>query len=314
MGKLVNGKWHNIWYDTESNKGEFVREDASFRNCLGNNRFPIEKDRYHLYVSYACPWAHRTLIFRKLKKLDQIISYSAVKPLMMENGWELDADSPGPEPLKYLYEVYCRTQSDYTGRVTVPVLWDKKNKEIVCNESSEIIRMFNTVFNDLTGENTDYYPEALKNEIDEINTFIYNNINNGVYRAGFATTQEVYNSAVHSLFKALDEIEARLSRQDYLIANTLTEADWRLFTTLIRFDSVYYGHFKCNIRSIESYPNLSKYIKKLYNFPSIKETVRFDQIKQHYYESHTSINPTQIVPVGPQIEYEISEKQKEKIT
>lgn len=313
MGKLINGKWHNIWYETESNKGEFIREDASFHNLLGTEKFPIEKDRYHLYVSYACPWAHRTLIFRKLKKLDEIITFSTVKPLMQENGWELDPDSPGPEPFNYLYEVYCKTQEDYTGRVTVPVLWDKKNKEIVCNESAEIIRLFNTAFNDLTGDKTNYYPKNLQAEIDEINTFIYDTINNGVYKAGFATTQEAYNSAVHSLFQALDEVEARLSRQDYLVANTLTEADWRLFTTLIRFDTVYYGHFKCNIRSIESYPNLSSYIRRLYNFPDIGETVKFNHIKQHYYGSHTSINPTQIVPIGPLIQYEIPEKKKEAI-
>ncbi len=306
MGLLIDGKWRDKWYDTESSKGEFIREDAQFRYQLtadgADGSFPAAKDRYHLFVSLACPWAHRTLIFRKLKQLEDYIGVTVVKPEMLQHGWELQQQTPLGH-LDYLHQVYTAAKPDYSGRVTVPILWDKQTKQIVNNESAEIIRFFNSAFNHLTGNDADFYPKPLRDDIDSINSFVYKNINNGVYRAGFATTQSAYEQAFQQLFDALDLIEKRLSKQRYLLGSQLTEADWRLFTTLIRFDSVYVGHFKCNKQRIEDYPNLSNYLRDLYQHPGIAETVDFDHIKTHYYYSHGQINPTRIVPVGPNIDY-----------
>ena len=312
MGLLVNGVWQDQWYDTKATGGRFERTETKFRNWItpdgaagpsGEAGFKAEPDRYHVYVSLACPWAHRTLIFRKLKKLEDIISVSVVHPLMLEEGWTFDEypAATGDQVLgkKRLYEVYLEAKSDYSGRVTVPTLWDKKNRTIVNNESAEIIRIFNTAFNDLTGNRDDYYPEALRADIDAVNARVYKNINNGVYRTGFATTQKAYEEAFNALFAELDNIEIRLSNQRYLAGNKLTEADARLFTTLVRFDAVYYGHFKCNLRRIADYPNLSNYLRELFQIPEFGETVNFDHIKTHYYASHRQINPTGIVPLGP---------------
>lgn len=317
MGLLIDGKWHDQWYDTEANEGRFERDISRFRNWVtadgsagpsGSDGFRAEPNRYHLYVSLACPWAHRTLIYRKLKGLEDLISLSVVNPYMHENGWTF-AEGEGviPDPIhnaKYMYEVYTAAKSDYSGRVTVPVLWDKKNNTIVSNESSEIIRMFNSAFDEVGGnKEVNFLPEQKLAEIDELNDFIYPNINNGVYKSGFATTQEAYDEAVVDLFKALDTIEARLENNRYLTGNTITEADWRLFTTLVRFDPVYVGHFKCNIRRIVDYPNLWGYTRDLYQVPGVAETVDMAHIKTHYYGSHDTINPTLIVPRGPEIDF-----------
>ena len=316
MGLLVEGKWHDKWYDTKNSKGKFEREAAQLRNWVtkdgeagpsGTNGFAAESGRYHLYVSLACPWAHRTLIFRALKGLEQHISVSVVSPDMLEQGWTFDKTqhSTGDAlfDFDYMHQIYTRNNANYSGRVTVPVLWDKKQNCIVSNESSEIIRMFNTAFNHLTGNKHDYYPEHLRAEIDEINEFVYHNINNGVYKAGFATTQDAYEGAYNALFNALDKVEAILAKQRYLVGTQITEADWRLFTTLIRFDAVYFSHFKCNQRQLESYPNIANYIRELYQVTGVAETVDFYHIKRHYYFSHTMINPTQVVPVGPKVDY-----------
>ncbi|MCF2859986.1 glutathione S-transferase family protein [Pseudoalteromonas sp. SMS1] len=311
MGLLVNGQWHDKWYDTASSKGEFQREAAQLRNWVtadGEAGFKAEKGRYHLYVSLACPWAHRTLIFRQLKGLEDYIDVSIVSPDMLQNGWTFDqgTGSTGDTLFNsaYMHQIYTKNNPSYSGRVTVPVLWDKKQHRIVSNESSEIIRMFNSAFNHLTGNTRDFYPAQLRTQIDEINRFVYDSINNGVYRTGFATSQEAYSSAYHKLFSALDKIEELLSENRYLVGDVLTEADWRLFTTLIRFDSVYVGHFKCNKRTIESYPHLSNYVRALFQFPGVAQTVDFHHIKRHYYFSHTMINPTQVVPNGPEINYD----------
>ncbi|WP_199530257.1 glutathione S-transferase family protein [Pseudoalteromonas sp. bablab_jr010] len=316
MGLLVNGQWQDKWYDTDNNQGEFKREAAQLRNWVtadgsagqsGDAGFKAEKDRYHLYVSLACPWAHRTLIFRHLKGLEDYISVSVVSPDMLEHGWTFDKDNHSTGDAlfdsDFMHQIYTRNKADYSGRVTVPVLWDKKTQRIVSNESAEIIRMFNSAFNSLTGNERDFYPQSLRSEIDEVNEFVYHNINNGVYRAGFATTQEAYTEAFDDLFAALDKIEQRLSANRYLVGDTLTETDWRLFTTLIRFDSVYVGHFKCNLRTIESYPAISNYLRELYQIEGVSKTVDFYHIKRHYYFSHTMINPTQVVPKGPDIDY-----------
>lgn len=316
MGLLVDGVWHDEWYDTESHQGKFQREEAKLRNWItpsgdagprGKGGFAAEADRYHIYVSLACPWAHRTLIFRQLKGLSKFIDVSVVSPLMLENGWTYNtAEGSTGDKLyqsKYHHEIYTRHDPKYSGRVTVPLLWDKKNQEIVSNESSEIIRMFNSAFDHLTGNTLDMYPEALRTEIDAVNELVYDNINNGVYKAGFATTQEAYEEAYLALFSALDELEFRLSRQRYLCGDTLTEADWRLFTTLIRFDAVYHGHFKCNRQRLEDFPHLSNYLRELYQYPGVAETVDFKHIKEHYYYSHDMINPTRVVPLGPEIDY-----------
>ena len=307
MGLLIDGKWHDRWYDTENNQGEFKREQSQFRGQIGSDEFPAEADRYHLYVSLACPWAHRALIFRRLKKLESLISVSVVSPIMLEHGWTFDIDQGSSgDPLhnaKYLHELYTRNQHDYSGRVTVPVLWDKKQQRIVNNESADIIRQFNDAFADLAEKTQDYYPESLQADIDAINDEVYNKVNNGVYRCGFATTQQAYEDAYDALFSALDTIENQLGTQRFLCGDTISEADWRLFTTLIRFDAVYHGHFKCNRQRLEDYPHLSNYLRHLYQWPGVADTVDFSHIKRHYYVSHPMINPTQVVPVGPDIDY-----------
>lgn len=311
MGLLVDGQWHDEWYETSKTGGTFKREMSQFHNALSSEPgapFPAEAGRYHLYISLACPWAHRTLIFRKLKKLEDLITISIVHPHMLEHGWEFKQgmESTGDTlyGLHYLHELYTKAKSRYTGRVTVPVLWDKKKETIVCNESAEIIRQFNTAFNHLTGDKQDFYPANLRSQIDAINEKIYHGINNGVYRCGFATTQEAYEEAYKNLFQILDEVELLLNQHPFLVGDQLTEADWRLFTTLIRFDSVYYGHFKTNRQRIADYPALHSYLKRLYHYPGISDTVNFTHIKQHYYYSHKTINPTRIVPVGPQLFWE----------
>ncbi|EJY0699421.1 TPA: glutathione S-transferase family protein [Vibrio parahaemolyticus] len=305
MGKLVEGVWHDVWYDTKANGGKFVREDAGFRDWIKNDSeavFQPESGRYHLYVSLACPWAHRTLIFRKLKGLEPHIDVTVVCPDMLSQGWQMGL----PEPLfghTRMHQIYTQAKPDYTGRVTVPVLWDKKTNTIVSNESSEIIRMFNSAFNDLMGNHDDYYPEPLRGVIDEWNDYIYPNVNNGVYRCGFATSQEAYEEAFESLFSALDKIDAHLATHRYLAGNKITEADWRLFTTLVRFDAVYVGHFKCNKQRIADYVNIQGYLKELYQIDGIADTTDFYHIKRHYYFSHTGINPTQVVPKGPDLDF-----------
>ncbi|WP_339843570.1 glutathione S-transferase family protein [uncultured Halopseudomonas sp.] len=298
MGRLVEGIWHDEWYDTESTGGKFVREDAGFRDWIEpQGRFAPESGRYHLYVSMACPWAHRALIMRKLKELEEHIPVSVVHPHMLEKGWTYDP----PEPL-YGYEchhqLYTRARPDFTGRVTVPVLWDTREETIVNNESSDIIRIFNSAFDDLTGNTEDFYPRNLREEIDSVNGRVYDQINNGVYKTGFATSQSVYEDECVTLFGALDWVEAVLGKHRYLAGDRITEADWRLFTTLVRFDPVYHGHFKCNIRRIEDYPSITGYLRELYQVPGVAETVDIEQIKQHYYYSHDTINPTRIVPIG----------------
>ncbi|MBO9587245.1 glutathione S-transferase family protein [Devosia sp.] len=317
MGQLIDGKWSDKWYDTSKTGGKFVRSQSGFRNWItadgspgptGEGGYAAEAGRYHLYVSLACPWAHRTLIFRKLKELESLISVSIVSPKMPdETGWSFKTDegSTGDTLLgkDFLHQVYTAAKPDYTGRVTVPVLWDKKTNTIVSNESAEIIRMFNTAFNELTGNTDDYYPEALREPIDAINARVYDDINNGVYKAGFATTQAAYEEAANKLFDALDWAEELLSENAYLTGDTITEADWRLFTTLVRFDAVYFGHFKCNRWQIADYPNLSHYLKALYEVPGVKETVDIGHIQTHYYWSHITINPHRIVPIGPQLSF-----------
>ncbi|SON49186.1 glutathione S-transferase family protein [Vibrio tapetis] len=301
MGKLVEGVWHDVWYDTKESGGKFVREDAGFRGWITpdlNAEFPAESGRYHLYVSLACPWAHRTLIFRELKGLTEHIDVSIVSPDMLSEGWQFDS----PEPLfgfTRAHQLYSKAKADYTGRVTVPILWDKKTNTIVSNESSEIIRMFNSAFNSLTSNSDDYYPEHLRKDIDHWNDFIYPNINNGVYRCGFSTTQEAYEEAYEQLFSALDRVDAHLKHSRYLAGEQITEADWRLFITLVRFDAVYVGHFKCNKKRIADYEHIQGYLKELYQVTGVKQTTNFDHIKRHYYFSHAGINPTQVVPKGP---------------
>ncbi|WP_062203819.1 glutathione S-transferase family protein [Aureimonas sp. AU12] len=313
MGLLVDGTWQDKWYDTKSTGGSFKRTTTSFRSWVtadgspgpdGQDGVPAEGGRYHLYVSLACPWAHRALILRKLKALDDVISISVVDWFMGENGWEF-SDRQGTVPdtingASKLYEVYLRADPHYTGRVTVPVLWDKKEGTIVNNESSEILRMLNSSFDAFTDVTDDFCPAELRDEIDAVNALVYESVNNGVYKCGFATTQEAYEEPFHVLFATLDRLEDRLSRQRYLTGSRITEADWRLFTTLIRFDPVYVGHFKCNRRRIADYPNLYGYMLELYQWPGVAETTDFHHIKHHYYESHGTINPTGIVPLGPE--------------
>ena len=315
MGLLVEGIWRDQWYETKTTQGEFVRQESQFRNWVtadgktgptGGDGFAAAPERYHLYVSLACPWAHRALIFRQIKGLQNLIGLTIVEPLMLENGWEIGETARASSPvagLKYLYQLYLRAAPSYSGRVTVPVLWDKERQTIVSNESAEIIRMLNSAFNACTEEQTDYYPAELRPRIDAINQRVYQDINNGVYRAGFATTQAAYESAFEQLFTALHWLESLLSGQRFLLKEQLTEADWRLFTTLIRFDAVYVGHFKTNLKRIEDYPNLSNYLRDLYQRPGVAETVDFEQIKSHYYASHSNINPTRIIPKGPQLDY-----------
>ena len=316
MGLLQDGKWVDQWYDTSSTGGRFVRKLPQFRSWItpdgaagpsGDGGFKAESGRYHLYVSLACPWAHRTLIFRTLKGLEDMISVSSVHWFMADKGWTFQAgDGVVPDNVNdadYMYQVYTAAMSDYSGRVTVPVLWDRHNKTIVSNESPEIIRMFNTAFDDVGARAGDYYPPNLRAEIDDLNERIYESVNNGVYKCGFATTQEAYEEALTPLFETLDWLDARLASKRYLTGNTITEADWRLFTTLVRFDPVYVGHFKCNLKRIVDYPNLSGYVRDLYQQPGIKETVNMEHIKNHYYASHESVNPTRVVPKGPEIDF-----------
>lgn len=312
MGLLIKGQWHDQWYETDN--GEFIREDAQCRNWVttdgsagptGRDGFKAESGRYHLFVSLACPWAHRTLIFRELKGLTEHIGVTVVDPKMLEHGWkfsEVSQDNPLGN-LQYMHQVYTAAKADYTGRVTVPVLWDKQRNTIVSNESADIIRMFNSAFNSITGNDLEFYPEELADEIDQINNWVYNTVNNGVYKAGFATSQEAYEKAYDELFESLDQLEGRLAQQRFLVGNKLTEADWRLFTTLIRFDAVYFGHFKTNKYRIEDFFHLSNYVRELYQIPGIAETVNFEHIKTHYYYSHDTINPTRIIPKGPDLDY-----------
>ncbi|MCW8092168.1 glutathione S-transferase family protein [Alteromonas sp. ASW11-130] len=311
MGLLVDGKWQTKWYDTKSNQGKFQRQASQYREWISSDpdaKYTPEKNRYHLYVSWACPWAHRTLIFRQLKQLTELIDVSVVSPEMLDDGWTFKP-FPGSTPDKLfncdcLHQVYTRDNSKVTTRVTVPVLWDKHTDSIVNNESADIIRMFNSAFNAITGDEQDFYPAEHRQEIDYINERVYDKVNNGVYRAGFATTQAAYEEAVTELFETLDYLEARLLKQRYLIGDSLTEADWRLFTTLIRFDVVYHGHFKCNIKRIKDYPALSGYMRELYQYKNVASTVNLAHIKHHYYFSHIMINPTQVVAVGPDLQLE----------
>ena len=318
MGLLIEGKWRDEWYDTESTGGKFVRSEAVFRNWVtadgragpsGGDGFRAEPGRYHLYVSLACPWAHRTLIFRALKGLEDAISVSVVHPDMLEHGWEFRACEAGDftvgDPLfgnDYLHQVYTRAKPDYTGRVTVPVLWDRERNTIVSNESADIIRMLNSAFDAWTSAAADYYPAGLRDEIDAVNERVYANVNNGVYRCGFATTQAAYEEAFGALFEALDWLDGLLAERRFLAGDRLTEADWRLFTTLVRFDPVYVGHFKTNLRRIRDYPRLSHYTRQLYQVPGVAPTVHLGHIKRHYYYSHRMINPTGVVPLGPELD------------
>jgi glutathionyl-hydroquinone reductase len=313
MGLLVDGKWVDQWYETESNQGQFKRQESLFRHWVtadgspgptGSGGFEAAPGRYHLYVSLACPWAHRTLILRQLQGLEDVISVSVVEPLMLEHGWTFSEQYPDHlYALDYLHEIYTRADPAVTTRVTVPVLWDKQRQTIVSNESAEIIRMLNGAFNEITGNRADYYRAELRPEIDQLNDWIYPAINNGVYRAGFATTQQAYEEAYQEVFAALDKIEQRLSTQRYLCGDHITEADWRLFTTLVRFDAVYFGHFKTNRQRIEDYDNISAYVRDLFQQPGIAATVDIPYIKLHYYGSHRTINPTGIVPLGQEIDF-----------
>jgi len=317
MGLLIDGRWQDQWYDTTKTGGAFRREQAKFRNWItadgsagpsGSGGFRAEGGRYHLYVSYACPWAHRTLIVRALKGLTDHVSVSAVHPDMLSNGWEFRADFDGATGdglfgSDYLHQIYTRAVPDMTGRVTVPLLWDKAQGMIVSNESAEIIRMLNSAFDAITGNDLDLWPADLRDAIEPVNDRIYDTLNNGVYKAGFATTQDAYDAAVAPLFDTLDWLEARLAENRYLMGDRLTEADWRLFTTLVRFDSVYHGHFKCNRARIVDYPNLWAYVRALYQHPGIAETVRMDHIVRHYHYSHDGINPHRIVPIGPKLDF-----------
>lgn len=317
MGRLENGVWIDQWHNTKETKGRYIRKPSIFRNWItvdgeagptGRDGFLAEKDRYHLYISWACPWAHRTLIFRAIKGLENIISISGVNAIMRSNGWTFD-DGYGVIPdninhSKYLYEVYLKEDNSYSGRVTVPLLWDKKTSTIVNNESADIIRMFNSAFDKIGAKAGDYYPDNLRDKIDNMNDFIYQNINNGVYRSGFATTQDAYDEAIETLFSGLDELNNNLSKQRYLLGDSITEADWRLLPTLLRFDSVYHGHFKCNKRKLKEYDNLFNYAKELYQFPGISDTYDDKYTKEHYYGSHETINPSGVIAHGPEFEFD----------
>ncbi|WP_101674215.1 glutathione S-transferase family protein [Alloalcanivorax mobilis] len=311
MGLLVEGKWQDQWYDTKSTGGRFKRSESQFRHWLsadGDDRFKAESGRYHLYVSYACPWAHRALVMRAWKGLEQHIPVSVVDPLMLENGWELGGDFPGATGdrlyrLDKLYQLYLKADPHYTGRVTVPVLWDKQRETIVSNESADIIRMLNTAFDDLGARPGDYYPEDLRPAIDEVNALVYDTVNNGVYKAGFATSQAAYDEAVQALFDTLEQLEQRLGESRYLVGNTLTEADLRLWTTLVRFDPVYVTHFKCDRKRIADYPNLNGLLREVYQLPGVAETVNMAHIRNHYFRSHPTVNPHGIIPIGPRLDY-----------
>lgn len=318
MGLLIDGKWEDRWYDTKSTGGAFKRSEAQFRNWVtsdgsagpsGDAGFKAESGRYHLYVSHACPWANRTMIFRALKGLEEHISVSVVHPDMLGEGWTFASDFEGATGdtlfgTDFARDIYIKAQPDVTTRVTVPILWDKQRETIVSNESSEIIRMFNSAFNEVTGDQQDFYPEALRSQIDEINKRVYDEINNGVYKSGFATTQKAYDSAVHTLFEALDWVEDILSKSRYLTGDQVTEADWRLLTTLVRFDPVYHLHFKCNRKRIIDYPNIWAYTRELYQWPGVAGTIHFDHIVRHYHYSHDTINPNRILPINPEIDWQ----------
>jgi glutathionyl-hydroquinone reductase len=316
-GHYIDGVWHSQWHDTAATGGRFAMTEPRFRNWVtpdgksgpsGEGGFPAERGRYHLYVSPACPFAHRAIIFRKLKRLEEVISLSTVEPVMGEQGWEFGAGPDFADSVngkRRLGEIYLLAEPRYSGRVSVPVLWDKERRTIVNNESPEIIRMLNSAFAALTNEHTDYYPAALREEIDRINDRVFRCVNAGVYRAGFATTQAAYEEGFRDLFATLDWLEERLGRQRYLVGADITEADWRLFTTLVRFDAVYHGHFKCNRNQIADYRNLSNYLRDLYQVPGIAETVNLDHIKRHYYMSMTAINPARIVPLGPALDFSL---------
>ncbi len=316
MGLLVNGEWHDKWYDTSKSGGRFQRSKSQFRNWItadgsagptGSDGFKAEPGRYHLYVSLACPWANRTLIFRELKGLQDMISVSVVHWYMGKDGWTFeDGEGVVADPIhnaRFLREVYLAADKEYTGRVTVPILWDKHRNTIVSNESADIIRMFNSAFDHLGAIKGDYYPVSKREEIDALNERIYDTVNNGVYKAGFATTQEAYEEAVTALFGSLDWLESKLAKQRYLAGHEPTEADWRLFTTLVRFDPVYHGHFKCNLKQLRDYPNLWAYTRDLYQQPGVADTINMLHIKHHYYGSHATINPTGVVPLGPVIDF-----------
>ncbi|MEL7259769.1 MAG: glutathione S-transferase family protein [Pseudomonadota bacterium] len=318
MGVLVDGVWHDTWYDTKSSGGKFQRSQAKFRNWItadgaagpsGIGGFAAESGRYHLYVSYACPWAHRTLIFRTLKDLGAHISISVVHPDMLSDGWTFDTDADGATGdtlygLAFARDIYTKADPTFSGRVTVPILWDTQQNTIVSNESSEIIRMFNSAFNDLTGNSDDYWPQALRDEIAPINDRIYDTFNNGVYKSGFATTQAAYDAAVHPLFDTMDWLEERLRTRRYLMGEQQTEADWRLFPTLVRFDAVYHLHFKCNRKRLVDYPNLWAYTRDLYQTPGVSDTVNMHHVVRHYHYSHESINPHRIIPINPVIDFD----------
>ena len=318
MGQLVDGTWHDTWYDTKSTGGKFVRSTAKFRNWItpdgapgpsGEGGFKAEAGRYHLYVSYACPWAHRTLIFRELKGLADLITVSVVHPDMLSDGWVLSDDYPGATGdtlygLPFLRDIYLKADPQISGRVTVPILWDKQQETIVSNESSEIIRMFNSAFNELTGNVEDFWPKVLRDAIEPVNVRIYDTLNNGVYRSGFATSQEAYTEAVTQLFDTMDWLENRLSTNRYLMGDRITEADWRLVPTLFRFDPVYHLHFKCNRKRVIDYPNLWAYTRELYQWPGVAQTVNFDHIVRHYHYSHESINPHRIIPINPDLNWD----------
>ena len=318
MGQLIDGVWQDAWYDTKKSGGAFVRSTSKFRNWItpdgaagpsGTGGFAAESGRYHLYVSLACPWAHRTLIFRQLKGLADHVSVDAVHPDMLSDGWTFSDDHQGATGDRvlgksFLHEVYTHVDPQMSGRVTVPILYDKTQNRIVSNESAEIIRMFNSAFDGITGNRRDYWPEAQHAEIEQVNARIYDSVNNGVYKSGFATTQAAYDRAVAALFETLDWLEARLSRQRYLVGNEVTEADWRLFTTLVRFDPVYHGHFKCNRGRLVDYPALWAYTRELYQWPGVAETVSFDHIVRHYHYSHETINPHRIIPINPVLDFD----------
>lgn len=312
MGQLVAGEWKTDWYDTKSTGGAFKRKDASYRNWItadGSSGFGPTSGRYHLYVSYACPWAHRTLIFRALKGLTDHIGVSVVHPDMLDDGWTFETDFPGATGdtkfgLRFARDLYLRADPHVTTRSTVPILWDLETDTIVSNESSEIIRMFNSAFDGLTGNTLDFWPEDLRAAMEPVNSRIYDTVNNGVYKAGFATTQSAYDTAVHALFESLDWLEALLADNQFLLGNRLTEADWRLFTTLIRFDPVYHLHFKCNRKRIVDYPHLWAYTRALYQHPGVRQTVNFDHIVRHYHYSHETINPNRIIPINPVLDYD----------
>jgi glutathionyl-hydroquinone reductase len=313
-GEMIDGVWHTRFHNTKATGGRFQRGQPKYRDWVtpdgsagpsGSAGFPAARGRYHLYVSLACPWAHRTAIFRKLKSLEDVISMTEVEPVMGDEGWQFgpDADLDTLNGKQKLNEIYLIADPRYTGRVSVPVLWDKQQRTIVNNESSEIIRMLNSAFDAFTNERTDYYPAELRGEIDAINERVFMSVNNGVYRSGFASTQEAYEEAFLDLFATLDWLEDKLSRQRYLAGDRITEADWRLFTTLLRFDAVYYSHFKCNLRRIVDYPNLSNYLRELYQWPGVADTVNMDHIKRHYYASMLHLNPSGIVPLGPALDF-----------